>query len=352
MSTTNLNPASGAIVLTGFSKQAIELVRRAEDMGWTFQRTTHGAQGRAPDGTSTISIGRKLTGHGRAYQNSVAVLRRWERQHPVDEYSDEMGERIVTGAAVVTERPWRTSTRVIQRLWDNDTVDYACAYDGCTFTHENPRAVAGHFGQIHTYMATHPKDKEQPTFPQSNGASPVDAAVGIAARNTPIPVTITVGENDRIEEVRLGHTVKPDPGNEPTEVMARIEDGVLTVLGDDPETPAEAAVEAAVEEPLIEEEPVEAITTAIAAKMQPSLVADVTEDEATSDADALDMIRRIVAAPLLAEINSLRADCDKLMGLLEQVEGERDALATKLAGRSRDLAALRGLIDELGADDE
>lgn len=345
MSTTNLNPASGAIVLTGFSKQAIELVRRAEDMGWTFQRTTHGAQGRAPDGTSTISIGRKLTGHGRAYQNSLAVLRRWERQHPVDEYSDEIGERIVTGAAVVTERPWRTSTRVIQRLWDNDTVDYACAFKGCTFTHENPRAVAGHFGQIHTYMATHPKDKEQPTFPQSNGASPVDAAVGIAARNTPIPVTIIADGNGTIEEVRLGHTVEPDPGNEPTEVMARIEDGVLTVLDDEPETP--------VEEPLIEE-PIEIVAAILAdeARIAADLVADVTEDEATSDADALDMIRRIVSAPLLAEINSLRADCDKLMSLLEQVEGERDALATKLAGRSRDLAALRGLIDELGADDE
>jgi len=75
----------------GFTRPAIEIIRRYEEHGWTFTVSSKNhAIGKSPDGVSTTSIARRLTTGNRSYQNALSTLNRWERAQvvPVPDESD------------------------------------------------------------------------------------------------------------------------------------------------------------------------------------------------------------------------------------------------------------------------
>lgn len=41
------------------------------------------------------------------------------------------------------------SRAVLERKWTDGTTDYSCAFDGCDYTHAEPRSVASHYGGRH-----------------------------------------------------------------------------------------------------------------------------------------------------------------------------------------------------------
>jgi hypothetical protein len=62
---------------------------------------------------------------------------------------------------VTKEEPWSAhrnakgetypSEAVMERVWSNDTTDYACRWEGCDFTDDSPRSVAAHYGPAHRH---------------------------------------------------------------------------------------------------------------------------------------------------------------------------------------------------------
>lgn len=63
-----------------FSREAREIIKRLEDQGWTFRVSSNGhAIGKSPEGSHSISVAPRLSARNRAYQNTLAEVRRWEK---------------------------------------------------------------------------------------------------------------------------------------------------------------------------------------------------------------------------------------------------------------------------------
>lgn len=62
----------------GFERASLDLIREFEAEGWTFDISSKGhAIGRAPDGSTTTSVARRLSRANRSQQNAEADLKRW-----------------------------------------------------------------------------------------------------------------------------------------------------------------------------------------------------------------------------------------------------------------------------------
>jgi len=65
----------------GFSAESRSVIERLEAYGWVFTLSKEGhAIGRAPDGETTASVGKKLSRANRSSQNAEAAVRAWERK--------------------------------------------------------------------------------------------------------------------------------------------------------------------------------------------------------------------------------------------------------------------------------
>ena len=210
----------------GFSSESRAIISELENYGWTFRVTKRGhAIGRAPDGVTTASVPMTLSRANRSQQNTMAVLNAWRRKvieaaaqtgldkiadatylhdGPPDPVIDEVLDRARRKRAretaqilatpseseaptIVATSLWlsrmassreRATTnlveneRVQKRTWSDGTVDYACLWDGCDYTHTSPRSVAVHYGQKHT---------------KREGAEPRDAAARV-----PVAVAVPI----------------------------------------------------------------------------------------------------------------------------------------------------------------
>lgn len=186
------------IALQGFTKEAMALVREAEDLGWTFRQSNHGTVGQAPDGRTTMSIGRKSSSRNRAYQNARAVLLRWQRGQEAGDVGASTDRPVI-----VASGPWKSSNLVLERQWSDGRVDYTCAFPGCGYTSFKPRAVSGHYGNAHTAWRSSQGDHHVPEeipvlvtpvesepVPVPETANDVDAGDGItddAEHPLPLP---------------------------------------------------------------------------------------------------------------------------------------------------------------------
>lgn len=194
--------------LPGWDKRNRELVYAMVDAGWKGRRTGKGHWlGKAPDGHTTITVPSKDNG-GRGLINAKHQFLRWVKQHSTPEIQElwdtavqtddpllkdilaesitkkqaeqiaaEQSQReydeavqhvkkaIEEGTIVIEPliRPWLArrnakqgggiryeSEAVLERVWPDGTVDYACFAQGCPYTADKPRSVANHYGAAHT----------------------------------------------------------------------------------------------------------------------------------------------------------------------------------------------------------
>lgn len=191
--------------LPGFDKRNRALVYAMWDAGWTGRRTSKGHWlALAPDGTTKITVPSK-DGNNRGFANAHAQFMRWVKAHATPEIQevwdaaletddpllkDVLAESIVRKQTrqIVSDqmerkhkefieamkndprveivplvRPWMArkqpgkrggvlyaSEAVLERVWPTGETDYACAFEGCEYTGDNPRGVAAHYGKAHT----------------------------------------------------------------------------------------------------------------------------------------------------------------------------------------------------------
>lgn len=293
------------IALQGFTKEAQSLVREAEELGWTFRRSTHGVVGQAPDGETTMSVGRKSSPRNRAFQNARAALQRWKRSQGLEVGEEETVDlgvivpppRAKKGdtATVALAKPWKTSSRVTERLWSDGRIDYVCTYPGCGYTAFKARAVSGHYGTIHT---------------QVRAAYDPDLA-GRLERSV-------IGARESAASVPDSSEPGPDTGPEPEpEAIAGVSETVL-----EPEP-----VPAPEPEPVVEAE-------------SPSVPLPDSEALAAAIREFIQSIIPAIAGPLVAEREELR----RRIMVLEQ---ERDSAVARMTKMKHDLKALSGLLDEI-----
>jgi hypothetical protein len=330
--------------LPGFDSKAHGLIELLTDYNWTGRVTSKGHWlGKAPDGKTTITVPSKMDNPSRAERNAKASFKKWVRDTfpevaaKLDAAGDEddpilrdilleSAHRKVTEVALdhlvkgyerqveelldsmewPVRSPWMAhkqantkggvryeSEAVLQRLHEDGSVDYECAYEGpvgaCGYTSENPRGVAVHYGRAHTM-----KGESAPA--SQDGPKAIDPAYTE-------PIT--------------------ERSYRPTDRLVSALADVLTTLnghGTDQEK-AEAILQWFHERPDIEH------TT--------------RTDVPLSDADILFRIRRLVAPTLDTDLTQARAE-------LEVVKVERDLALAQLAKVSRDLDGIRELMTEVG----
>ena len=89
---------------------------------------------------------------GSESEPAPAVIGRRKRRITVEEpWSAHKG---TTKEGVSTTYP---SNAVMERRWNDNTKDYACRWEGCSFTHEIPRTVASHFAAHRRGEGTAPR---------------------------------------------------------------------------------------------------------------------------------------------------------------------------------------------------
>jgi hypothetical protein len=180
--------------LGGFDANAKKIITTLEGYGWVFEVSSKGhAVGKAPDGTTTCSVARRLSRANRSQQNAEAVVKRWERHLEVQKLGlsvealgadtgaifdpvidgviaagvqkrvealtrDERAAR--DGGDVVSRKPWLArqgtsrekgttslyeSHAVVEVTYADGTTEYECAREGCDYSSTNPRSVSSHF---------------------------------------------------------------------------------------------------------------------------------------------------------------------------------------------------------------
>lgn len=201
--------------LPGFHKRNRELVYAMIDAGWTGRITSkQHFLAKAPDGKTTITVPSK-DGNNRGIANAHAQFMRWVKEHVTPEikqlwdtavetddplvkdvladsivkkqteqimeeqqaraakqFLDDWNALIKGDTRVMYEpliRPWLArkqpgkdggtryeSEAVLERVWPDGKVDYACFAQGCPYTSNNPRGVAAHYGKAHTMKGETP----------------------------------------------------------------------------------------------------------------------------------------------------------------------------------------------------
>lgn len=174
--------------LGGFDSDARQLIKTMESCGWEGRRTSKGHWlGKAPDGTTTITVPPKMSRPNRSAQNSEAQFARWLRTQAPEELStlddvmtngdDTVADDILRAGAfakatdvimskvppkLLSARPWLArkkhgpiggeryeSQAVVENHYSDGSVEFVCAF-GCGYSNPNPKGVAVHYGRSHT----------------------------------------------------------------------------------------------------------------------------------------------------------------------------------------------------------
>jgi hypothetical protein len=179
-----MNMTKGDIARTAIHKDHRTFLNEALLAGWTVAKIGQYVTASSPDAQHVVRF--RENGSGFVDQKLLRKYRRWladsEANLAIDAIiaggltspEPTMIDEVLAGAAmkhvraarepkIVLVKPFRArknpgkdggvlydSEAVLERKWDDGTMDYACAADGCEFTSaDNPRSVASHYGQKH-----------------------------------------------------------------------------------------------------------------------------------------------------------------------------------------------------------
>lgn len=339
-------PLATGIDLPGFTKEAMELVRDIEAYGWTFRTSNHGVVGRAPDGRTTIAVGRKSHARNRAYQNTVAVFKRWlkatfpETSAAASTYlaeqkeAEELAEtdpivseilrrrtvvRTVEKIAQIEEMPAKALLNELAEHHPDVNIDTDSTEEGDTSTMSKESIIETN--------PWHPKNSStndgitrviERVWANGSSRRRVDYACSQPDCPYTAPSARSVTQHfGAAHTMRTLHTVV-EP--EPVEVTALINGEPVTV---------EAT-------PIIEE----GITVAY--------VDTVVTANPYSASEVVTAIRQIVSQPLLDQITDLLSDVANREDENDRLTVERDEAVAQLAQIQSDLDALRQLLANIG----
>lgn len=335
--------------LAGFDKHARQFIDEIVRYGWRGRVTSKGGYlAKSPDGI-TLTVPQKMQGAGYSRNGDQArsIFRRWlhdqghlapEDAAVVDTYvhaveaemdGDTISADILIGAsqrhfadreqqvattspAITSERPWLArkqpsktggtkyeSAAVVERQWDNGTVDYACSVCLAGWTSPNPRSVAAHYGHAHTVRGEGIPTAEAQQHLQPGGDYTEPETTREYTPTDRLLEALTAFLREQIAEVPMG-----------AEDLARL---FLTW-----------------------------------AHERPDLDPEAREPIALTDAQIVARIRSMVWQPIAVDLANAQDELQKAREEVAEARRQRDDVTARMASVERDLKALDDIIKGIG----
>lgn len=341
-------PLATGIDLPGFTKEAMELVRDIEAYGWTFRTSNHGVVGRAPDGRTTIAVGRKSHARNRAYQNTVAVFKRWlkatfpETSAAASTYLAEQkeAEELAETDPIVSEiLRRRTVVRTVEKIAQIEEMpakallnELAEHHPDINITEEGESSTMSKESIIET-NPWHPKNSSTNDGITrviervwANGSSRRRIDYACSQPDCPYTAPSARSVTQHFGAAHTMRTLHTTVEEKPViEVHAPYEEALIANPDD-----------------LDVEKPIFALTD----DFMESVV--VPAETPSDDHYVVNAIRALVSQPLLDQITDLLADVANREDENQRLTQERDAAVERLTEIQQDLDAVRQLIASIG----